>query len=71
MEPIKSVNEALLVIDNFSGTATEFRLPIADSLLDAIGVNMAIITDKILARGFMPNGFEQEDGYRIYTYKDL
>lgn len=31
---------------------------------------MAIITDKVLARGWEPGGFIQKDGYRIYLYKE-
>ena len=30
---------------------------------------MAIITDTILAKDFMPDGFEQRDRYRLYKYK--
>lgn len=30
--------------------------------------NMAILTDKILSKDFMPNGFDQKDGYRAYKY---
>jgi hypothetical protein len=32
-------------------------------LLDPMGMNMALITDRILAKGFMPNGFIQKVGY--------
>ncbi len=37
---------------------------------DEIGINMAIITDGILAKDWFPNGFVQKDGYRIYEYVD-
>ena len=40
-------------------------------MLDPVGVNMAIITDKILARGWEPNGFTQHAGYRLYRYKSM
>jgi hypothetical protein len=32
---------------------------------------MAIITDSILAREWEPNGYLQENGFRIYRYKRL
>jgi hypothetical protein len=32
---------------------------------------MAIITARILAKGFMPDGFDQHDGFRVYRYTDL
>ncbi|WP_459209088.1 hypothetical protein [Aquimarina rhabdastrellae] len=47
----------------------EETLMISDELNDAMGLNMAIIGDGILKKGYMPNGFEQKDGYRIYKYK--
>ena len=71
MSPITTIEEANRIIEEYQGAASDFQLPIADSLLDPVGVNMAIITDYILARDFMPDGFEQKDGYRLYKYKDL
>ena len=47
----------------------EETLKIADELNDAIGMNMAIIGNEILKKGYMPNGFEQKEGYRIYKYQ--
>jgi hypothetical protein len=38
--------------------------------LKAVGLNMALILDHVLARGWLPDGYEQRDGYRIYRYKD-
>jgi hypothetical protein len=79
MNPITTVEEALRIIAEYQGAACDFQLPIADSLLEPVrfnmeiitGFNMAIITDKILGKDFMPDGFEQKDGYRLYKYKDL
>ena len=42
-----------------------------DALNDQVGINMAIITDRVLARGWQPNGFVQANGYRIYRYELL
>ena len=35
---------------------------------DVAGAGMAIIVDGILAQGYLPDGFEQRDGYRLYSY---
>ncbi len=47
----------------------EETLLVSDELNDGMGLNMAIIADGILKKGYMPDGFEQKDGYRIYKYK--
>ena len=69
--PAEAVEDAISIIESYEGAAEDFELPVADSLLDPVGMNMAIITDRILARGFEPNGFEQKDGFRVYRYKDV
>ena len=58
-------------IDSFEGEPAEFELPISDELNDAMGINMAILTDAILAKGWEPDGFTQEAGFRVYRYKLL
>lgn len=70
MNPVTTVAEALKRVENYKGAAKDFVLPVADSLQDPAGANMAIITDKILGKSFFPNGFEQKDGFRVYKYKD-
>ena len=52
----------------------KFDLNISNNLLvdgkqDNMGMGMAIILDAILARGFVPDGFTQQDGFRVYHYK--
>ncbi len=69
MNAFTDVNEALEYVKGYSGQPEDLRLPISESLQDPLGANMAIITDALLARDFEPNGFEQEDGYRVYRYK--
>lgn len=69
MKPISTVREAQKVIRSFQGRPEDFRLPIAEALLDPAGINMAVITDGILAREWEPDGYIQEHGYRIYKYK--
>ena len=34
-------------------------------------MNIAIITDTILRRGWQPDGYTQENGFRIHKYKKL
>ena len=65
--PLKNLDEARkFVQDNFKNM--EETLWISDELNDPIGMNMAIIADGILKAGYMPNGFDQKNGYRIYKY---
>ncbi|PHR97449.1 MAG: hypothetical protein COA78_27665 [Blastopirellula sp.] len=68
---IKTVEEAIRLIESHSGEAKDFKLAVCQSLLDPTGVNMAIITDKILSMGWMPAGFEDHEGYRLFMYSDL
>ena len=65
----KNAHEAVAEIDSYTGGPESFLLPINDCLQDPIGMYMALITDKILAKGWEPNGFEQKNGYRVYRYK--
>ena len=70
-DPIDSIEQARVLIESFSGGAEDFTLVISDELQDAIGLNMAIITDYILKKGWEPDGFSRHDGYRVYRYKTL
>jgi hypothetical protein len=71
MRPIGSVQEALQLIDGHHGGPEDFVLSVQELLLDPLGIHMALITDRILSRGWEPNGYEQCAGYRIYRYKHL
>jgi hypothetical protein len=71
MKPIASVEEGISLVTSFEGNVQDFELAVPDSLLDPVGINMALITDRALARGWQPNGFTQKQGYRIFRYKDL
>jgi hypothetical protein len=66
--PFKTTGEAVKSIDSFKGKPEDFELPIAETLFDPSGANMAIITDRALGKGWMPNGFRQEKGYRVFKY---
>ena len=71
MKPFKNAKEAAEYIESFDGEAADLKLPIHESLLDPLGTNMALITDKILDRGWEPNGYEEKAGYRVYMYKEM
>jgi len=71
---IRSISEARTEISRADVTHG-LELNIADELwrdqpgAKITGVNMALIGDAVLARGLMPDGYEQKVGYRIYKYK--
>ena len=69
MKPVTTVNDAISVIARYEGIAEDFELPISNVLLDPAAINMAMITDSILEKGWEPDGFVQKDGYRVYRYK--
>ena len=69
VNPFTDIRDAKHAVESFTGAPEDFVLPIADELNDAVGINMAIITDCILAKGWEPNGFDQREGFRIYRYK--
>ena len=58
----------LAEVDTFDGAPETLALSVAESLMDPEGFTMALVTDKILARGWMPNGVELRDGYRTFRY---
>jgi len=68
--PLTTVYEVISYIEtNFKNL--EETLWIANSFNDNVGMNMSIIVDKLLKTGYMPNGFNQKEGYREYKYKKL
>ena len=67
MKVLTTVEEArAYVAEHFD--EPEETLLIADELLDPVGVNIALIVDGILKKGYFPKGAEQMDGYRIYKF---
>ena len=71
MKPVQSIQEALQQIDSFQGRSADFALAFPDALNDSVGVGMAIITDRILSRGWLPDGYSQMAGFRLYRYKPM
>ena len=68
MEPVNRIKQATLYIESFEGEPEEFQLPISEELQDPIEMNMAISTETILKRGWMPDGLFQKEGCRIYKF---
>jgi hypothetical protein len=69
VKPVTSIVEALGLVDSFDGKPEDLQLAIPEPLLDAVGINIAIITDHILRRGWRPDGFTQGPGYRLFRYR--
>jgi hypothetical protein len=70
-EPFTTIDAAVAAVESFDGRPEDFVLAISDTLQDPFGVSIAIITDKALAKGWWPDGFEQCVGFRRYRYKAL
>lgn len=70
-KPIASVEEGVRLVQSFEGKPEDFVLAIPDSLLDSQGINIAIITNEILKRRWMPDDVIQRSGYRVFTYKQF
>ena len=69
----KSAEEAADYVNATSISGDRFELAISnDSTFagqpDTMGAGMAIVVDGILGQGYVPDGFEQRDGYRLYSY---
>jgi len=71
MYPVSTVQDVLALIDDFHGPPEDFSLTISEWLFDPAGVHMALITDRILSRGWVPDSYEQCAGYRISRYKRM
>jgi hypothetical protein len=72
---VESVEEAKQVIEQYQGNAVDFVLPISQAKDLTLGgeavprdVAMAIITDRILAKGWLPAGFEVKGQVRYFKY---
>jgi hypothetical protein len=71
---IESAEVGMAYLEAHPPPGASFHLPISDSFTftgkpDTMGAGMAILADKILGLGYMPDGFEQKNGFRLYAYK--
>lgn len=71
VQPFSSVDEAIAAVDALDSELDKFELAVADSLQDHLGVQMAQINDRALARGWEPLSFVQQNGFRRYRYKAM
>lgn len=69
--PFTDVNAAIAAVEALDAQTRKFELAVADSLQDCIGLQMAQITDRALARGWEPRGFVQKKGFRLYRYEAM
>ena len=67
----EDLQTTLLAIRDFNGTASDFKVLMPDILNDQEGVNMAMITDAILQKDWVPDGYEQKENYRLYAYSEM
>ncbi len=67
---LKTIEEAKAYVEKSFDEEVEILI-LSDELKDPVGVNMAIIMDGILGKGYLPDGFEQKEGYRVYTFKKM
>ncbi|MEL7095729.1 MAG: hypothetical protein AAGK70_09840 [Pseudomonadota bacterium] len=70
MSVCKTVAEAVASIQSFDGQAEDFELLLCESFFDPVGVNISIVTDAILEKGWMPLKVEQRSGHRHFTYQN-
>jgi hypothetical protein len=73
---IKTMEDGTKYLDGNPPMGDSFQLAISDSITfagrpDLIGAGMAVILDKILGLGYLPDGFEQKNGFRLYRYKKM
>ena len=71
MKHCTTIEEALAAVAQHSGPPEDFELPVAHSFLDKLGTNMAIVTDAILQRDWLPDGFEDRTDHRTYCYRAI
>lgn len=69
----KSAEEAAEHVNATSISGDRFELAISNDVTfagqpDTMGAGMAVIVDGILGQEYVPDGFEQRDGYRLYFY---
>jgi len=70
MHICKSVDEAVALIRSFSGKTEDFDLCIDEPLMDPVGLNVAIIADAALAKGWWPLDVERHNGHRRFRYRN-
>ena len=70
MRVCKTVAEAVASIQSFDGQAENFDLLLCESFFDPVGVNISIVTDAALEKGWIPFDVEKRNGHRRFTYEN-
>lgn len=65
----QEINNILRRVEDFESSPVEFRLKLQPEVWGNSAL-MAVITDKILKKGWWPDGYEQIDKLRIYRYRE-
>lgn len=73
---IKSAEEGIVHLESHPPSGAAFQLAVSDSFTfagkpDTMGAGAAVLLDRILGLGYMPDGFEQKSGFRLYGYKKM
>ena len=71
---IRTAEEGLKHLQVNPPSGESFQLLISEGFTfagepDVTGAGGAVILDRILGLGYWPDGFEQQNGFKIYRYK--
>ena len=73
---IKTTEDGIKYLEMHPPAGPGFQLAISDSFTfqgkpDTLGAGKAVLLDRILGLGYLPDGFEQKRGFRVYGYKKM
>ena len=73
MNVFDSAERAYAYVNSVRIDGASFEVAIADGFTfagsaDVTGAGMALVLDAILAQGYVPDGFDQREGFRVYRY---
>lgn len=73
---IKTTEEGIRYLEAHAPSGDRLYLAVSDSFTfagepDRMGAGMAVLLDKILGFGYMPDCFEQKSGFKLYAYKKM
>lgn len=64
MQPLTHVHDAIERVEAYEGDPEQFELPISECCSTRPAFT-CLITDHVLKRGWLPDGYEQRSGYRV------
>lgn len=71
VRPHTDLSGLLRAVEMHDGSPADCVLAVAESLHDPVGLNIALLTDRILAKGWEPASVECFDRSRIYRYRAM